>query len=87
MLSLQSRQLLHADVAEQPAAQDDASLEQDIALHLPSAEGGAESQRQEDEGAEERVEKQHGHDGIVAKGMLLRNVIEAQQQGTQQRKG
>ena len=80
-------QVFDADVAEQPTAQHNAGFQQDEALHLPSSERRPESERQEDERAEKRVEEENGDDRILPQRVLLRDIIKAQQRRTEKGKG
>ena len=80
-------QMLHADVAKQPAAQHDAGFQHDVTLHVPPSEGRLEGHWQEDDGTEQRVEEQDWNNRIAPQRVLLADVIEAQQGCTQKGKG
>ena len=82
------RQVLHAEIAEQPTGEHEATLCQDIAVQLPSATGhmeqraverrrvaGKEDERQEKQRTEESVEKEDRDNRIVPQRNLLKSII------------
>ena len=68
-------QMLHAEIAQKPAAEHNAGLEENIALDFPPSKWNLRYKRQEDNGAEERIQEQYRDDGIASKRMLLEYVI------------
>ena len=85
-------QMLHAEIAEHPRRQHDDALQYDILVHIPSAAchleygavervggGRKHDERQEDERRYERVEEQHGDDGVAVKRLFLKRIVKSEQ--------
>ena len=85
------RQMLHAEIAEEPATEHDARLQHNVAVHLPpsrchmeettvepSGVVGHNDERQKDKRREHRVEKQHRNHGIATQCLFLERVIATQ---------
>ena len=93
------REMLHSVIAQCPGTEDNDALQQNPFLDSPTAiftdlenaaaKGigaiGQSDEWNEYEGAEQRVQEQHGDDGIAAKGFLFARVVESEQDRRQER--
>ena len=86
--------MLQTEIREKPTAEDYARLQKDVFVFRPPVAVGVEQRigrektlaRHEDEGEkderrEQRVEQQHGDDGVILQTVFLENIIEAEQCG------
>ena len=90
-------QVLESEVGEEPAAEHDAGLEEDVFMFCPAVLVGVEEavlgdvslcreddEGEKDEGGEEGVEQQDGNDGICPERLLLEDVVEAEEEGREE---
>ena len=87
------REVLHAEVTENPRSEHDGRFQNDQGVGLPCAgsrrqqgmvEPSEAELRREDRGQEEqrrkeRVEQQHGQHGVAGEGLFLGRIVEAEQ--------